>query len=187
MSDERLPAWDQELVQSGSVTLKPSRWKIALFLLGTLMFTAPGVGMLVGAGGNRGALVVGIVTVGFFGVLGIPSLVVQFIKAGSGVVIDHRGVHLPRKKTVPWDRIEEVGIMQVNGTRMVALIVDPGFMRHALEHRPAWSRLLAGAERSIVGTDALFLPATIPVDTDVLATWLGRQAELHHQRAARTF
>lgn len=169
-------AWDHELATTGRVTLRPSRDKMILALLGTLAFTAIGLVMILMPDAPWAVRIVGVVAVGFFGVIGIPSLIRQFVLAGAPVVIDAAGIHIPRQVDLPWHELRSVGVFNVRRTRIVTLGVDDAFLQEWLAHRSRATRWLAAGNRTLTRDDAFALPGTLRVDVEALVHWIGEQA-----------
>jgi hypothetical protein len=143
--------------------------------VGTLIFAVVGMLMLLAPDGGWSLRILGGVTVGFFGVLGIPSLARQLLEAGSPVVIDAEGIHVPRGFDLPWHEMRSVGVFNVRGARTVSLGVGHAYLQRWLTGRSPFMRLLTGANRALVGEDAFSLPSTLKADADTLAHWIGEE------------
>lgn len=179
MRDEKttqaMAAWDHELATTGQVTLHPSRGKMILALLGAVAFTTIGLVLVFGPDMWWPVRAVGVLAVGVFGVIGIPSLIRQYIDAGSPVVIDATGIHIPHQVDLPWHELRSVGVFSVRRTRTVTLGADEAFTQAWLARRSRFTRWMAAANQTLTH-DAFALPGTLRVDAAALALWIGDRA-----------
>ena len=128
----------------------------------------------------------------FFGVIGVPALVLQATRT-SVVVVDARGVRpsvggrhgtkVSWPDLVPWDHIEGTGTYNVQSTKFVILYVTDGFEHERLAASGPLVRGLTPANRAMQGTASLALPANLHGDVKEIADWIERQ---RHVRRARS-
>lgn len=171
------------LSHEGEVTFTQSRGKMFLFLLVSIAFAIVGLVMAFGDGSIVVRLV-GWAAVLFFGVLGIPVLLLKAIRPTPQLSVStDRGVWLSQGDAswVAWEDIDEVGLGEIQGQEMVALMVSPELYEQRFAESSTASRGLAAANERVVGATALVIPSGLPIKPVDLAEWLGSE---HADRAS---
>lgn len=162
---------------TGSVTLPIRRGRLVLLFVVTLVFTVFGLGMMLAAYGEAssvgdalttGSFWIGLLVVVFFGVIGIPSLLLQIVQ-NRKLVLSRQGFRYGKPRLldtepeldVRWDEILSVGLATINRSTMVAMQLTPeGYQRYESRLTGA-TRRLAGANQRIMGEDMIALPAHV--------------------------
>lgn len=134
------------------VEYQPGRLRQAGLLLIALVFTALGVIFL--ASGEVLMIGVGVVTIGFFGVLGVPALVWQAMQRPVMVRLTEDGVELHERPFVPWSEIEDVEVRTVAGARMVVFLLRDGAVTRLTAGRPTGASAMRNDTR-VIGRDAV--------------------------------
>ncbi|WP_146231734.1 STM3941 family protein [Lentzea atacamensis] len=95
------------------LVVRPRPWKLALYLLGAVVFVVAGVWLM--SSGDAGAFVAGALSVAFFGGL----LVLVIVNARTRrLTLTPEGIDIGG--TIPWADVESVGVVK-HPTTMVAL------------------------------------------------------------------
>ncbi len=176
-------AYRTQLARDGEITFTQSRGKMFFFLLGSLAFAVVGLVMAIGDGGLAVRLV-GWVAVLFFGVIGIPTLLLKVVRPTPQLTVSaDRGVWLAQGDAswVAWRDIHEVGLGEIQGQEMVALMVSPELYEQRFAESSVAGRGLAAANERVVGGTALVIPSGLPLRPVTLAEWLGTE---HAERAS---
>lgn len=145
----------------------PSRWRIALLLLGAAAFVVVGLWMagVFGAAPesrrypHEMTVAIGWVCAGFFGLCG-AAVTLRLFETRAQVRIGARGIHVARwsDETMPWSEIARVSEWSFRGQRSIILhLRDPKrFPGRGLSARlAAANRVLTGGDIaiSLTGTD----------------------------------
>ncbi|MPV37258.1 STM3941 family protein [Georgenia subflava] len=174
MSDTEL--WESELAGTGQVRLRTNHGKNVLALLGCLAFAVVGLA-LIGADSSVVRTIVGYAAVVFFGVIGIPALVVQLFRPRD-VVVTPTEVRL-RNATVPWNQVLRVEYGAISGQTFAVLrLTDEGAVAVQQQYGPL-TRLLDRANSRLTQGPSVALPAQLKADRRELTVWLVSV----HQRA----
>lgn len=182
---EQIAEWDRQLTSFGKVELRPSRLSLLLLLLAAIVFTVIGVTMLFSDDVTGMMSLVAVLAIGFFGVIGIPALIRQFLRADQPVVIDCSGVQLPFKPLIPWDEIQSTGVFASSGAKSVAIEVSPGYLERYQANESGVMRKLTSANSALTRLTAIYLPNTLRADADSLAGWLAMVAERQARQETR--
>ncbi|WP_127130479.1 hypothetical protein [Georgenia sp. SYP-B2076] len=163
MSD--IEIWESELRTTGQVRLSTSRRHNVLALLGCLAFTAVGVALA------RESLFVAVLAVGFFGVIGIPVMIVQLVKPRD-VVVTATEVRFTSGLAVPWQQVAAVEIGALQRQTMILLRMTPDGAPQVKAQYGAVQRALAPANDGITGGPTVTLPVQLRADKAHLGAWL---------------
>ena len=163
MSD--IEIWESELRSAGQVRLRTSARHNILVLLGCLAFTAVGTAMF------RESPLVGVLAVSFFGVLGIPVVVMQLVRPRD-VVVTPTEVRLSAGPTVPWHQVASVELGTLQRQTMILLRLTPDGAPHVKAQQGAVHRALAPANDAITGGPTVTLPVQLRADKVNLGAWL---------------
>jgi len=139
----------------GPVTLRPSRLKWILVLLGALVFVAGGIGMIV-SGETMGWVVAG-----FFG-LCIPVGVIALLPGASGMTLHRDGFDISnmfRRQSYPWRDVSGFDAVRIPPAMTKIVVFD---------HAGAAGKTIAKLNVGLVGRNA-GLPDTYGIPADVLA------------------
>lgn len=161
MDEAKLPAkaGDSAGTESVPVVLHPSRRKHVLFLGLSLVFVGTGLAMGLSGGARSG---IGWFSVAFFG-LGALTFAANLIPGSSCLVLETEGFSartLWRNQFVPWEAVEEFGVIVIAGNQMVAWTFAPG--------RPEAATASARSSYAFCGYHAS-LPDTYGMDAGELA------------------
>ena len=134
-----------EITDFSPRTYYRSRIKLFLLLLGTLVFTALGVGLIL----FNDAWIVGVLTVLFFGAAGVPSITYQLIKLPY-MVVNEEGVteHALTSWGVRWQDVQSFAVVQIRRGKIVGVT----FTQAARDKNAGLSQDLA---RGLSGYDAV--------------------------------
>ncbi|GAB3845531.1 hypothetical protein [Nesterenkonia populi] len=113
MTSELTQAWEDELLRTGQTTIRPSWKKAALYLPPLAAFAVLGFFILM-AGLNDGDwwyILIGILCLGFFGVIGLPSIFIQLVSPKYHLVVDWHAISTGGA-TVPWSEVVGAGDLQ---------------------------------------------------------------------------
>lgn len=169
-----IDSYRTRLAHGEEVVFTQPRGRMILFLLGCIVFALIGLGMIFGDGGI-GATIGGWAAVLFFGVLGIPSMLLKAIRPSPQLRVSaDQGVWLAQGDAswLSWPEIETVIIGEVSGQKMVALAVDQDLYDRRFAESSAATRALAAANATIVGGPGLAIPTNLSIKPAVLADWL---------------
>lgn len=170
--------WEEQLLTQGRTVISTSVGRLVLALVGALLFTLIGLGML--TSDSVIAKIGGGLCVLFFGVIGIPSLIWQMARRVKAVVT-LEGVGLG-KDFVSWREVFAVALWEHPGGRVCMLtLTDEGAARQMAEASPAM-RLLLDRDRKIVGAPAFSLPTTLKAPIPELTAWLTTVHERYYLR-----
>ena len=177
MNDQRVIGQLNTLKTTGSVELSIRRGWLILLSVVTLIFTLFGLGMMLAAYGEAssvadtlttGSFWIGLLVVVFFGIIGIPSLLLQIVQ-NRKLVLSRRGLRYGKPRVldtdpdmdIRWDEILSMGLARINRSTMVALQLTPeGYQRYE-SRLSGTTRRLAGANQRIMGEGTMALPAHI--------------------------
>lgn len=164
------------------ITFTQQRWKMALALLGCLAFTIVGLALAFGDG-SVVVKVAGWSAILFFGVIGIPALLLRTVRPTPQLRVSaHRGVWLTQGDAswLAWHDIEEVTPGSINGQKMVALAVSSELYERRFASSSVASRGMASANEKIIGRPGLIIPTGLSAKPADLADWLSAE---HADRA----
>lgn len=157
---------DQQLAQTGKVVISQARQRLVVAFLGVLAFVVLGVWLI-----SIDQVVIGWLAVGFFGILGIPALIVQLTRPRR-VTVTRSGIGIGGLPPVPWPEIAGIGVIEIHGTPVAMVeLTDEGRTRVA-EASSAGTRALQRMNDNVAGRPALSLPAGLDADLEELLTWL---------------
>lgn len=185
MTSMAVDSYRTRLAHGEEITFTQARWKTSLALLGSIAFTLVGLAMVLGYGGVV-VMLAGWAGVLFFGVIGIPALLLKTIRPTPQLAVSaEKGVWLSQGDAswVPWRDIEEVVLGEISGQKMVALRVGPELYERRFADSSAATRGLASANEKIVGGPGLVIPTGLSIKPMTLADWL--EAE-HAERGEAT-
>lgn len=177
-----IDAYRTRLAHGEEITFTQPRWKMVLFLLVCVAFALVGLGMAFGDTG-MGATIGGWAAVLFFGVLGIPLMLIRSIRPTPQLTVGaERGVWLDQGDSswLAWPEIEAVTLGEVSGQKMVALAVSPELYDRRFAESSAVTRGLSSANESIIGGPGLVIPTNLSIAPADLAEWLAVE---HAERA----
>lgn len=161
---------------TGRVEIPADRRRLMLALLGCVAFCAAGV-WIIGAG----HIVIGWITIAFFGVIGIPAIILQMVRL-QRVVLTSEHIEFEGVPPVPWALITAVAPFDVHGTRIVVLGLTPEGDELVTQSFVGAKRALYRANHALFGGPALALPTTLTAKTDILLELI---TQAHHQATAR--
>lgn len=163
--------WDRALERDGSVTFGVDRAKVARMLAVCLGFTVVGLWFIVA--GRALIVVLGVVTVVFFGVVCGSVGLSRLIRGGPAVRVDHGGIRWGRQ-SIGWSELTDVGVWSgvSPASAMVILTQTPAAAKRNLAAQSVLGRLLAQANRRQLGPEESWLPNTNGFDADLMARWL---------------
>lgn len=168
---EIIDAHVQELWRTGATRIASSTGKFVACMVGALGFTAiggAGLTVVIGERGVLGAFTstpgswVCLVAVLFFGVLGIPSLTIQFLRRQT-LVIEREGVRVLRGDgrqvaALAWQNVAEVSQFRHRSTSMTNCVLTPEAADLRRATSGAVARGLARADAAVVGTQVWTVP-----------------------------
>ena len=168
---EIIDAHVQELWRAGATRIASSTGKLVACMVGALGFTAiggAGLTVVIGERGVLGAFTstpgswVCLVAVLFFGVLGIPSLTIQFLRRQT-LVIEREGVRVLRGDgrqvaALAWQNVAEVSQFRHRSTSMTNCVLTPEAADLRRATSGAVARGLARADAAVVGTQVWTVP-----------------------------
>jgi hypothetical protein len=176
--------WEQELARNGRVELEVGRRQTWLALLGAIGFTLVGLVMALNATARDGQLA-GWMSVAFFGVIGIPSFVVQLLRTVA-IVVDAAGVHpvtgrfhgslIRWPELVPWSAILDASVFEISSTKAVILHVTEEFEAEYLAQLGPLARMLMAAQRRLRAGPSLALPGPLKAGDENVAAWIAHVA-----------
>jgi hypothetical protein len=174
-----------ELDRTGETVIRASAVKLLLFLpiatgfavFGLFLMAAPFVadepGMsMTTAFDSSASVLIGLVSVLFFGVIGIPALILQMIQRRR-LVIDRREMRVERRRSGQWETLERYAwadIESVYGARvggnwsyrgqlLITVVLTPGAYAKSIEAHPMWKSGLQALNERIVGSRTHSLPS----------------------------
>lgn len=157
--------YDQQLAQAGTVVISQARRRIVVAILGAVAFVAAGLWLI-----SIGQVVIGWLSIGFFGILGIPALIVQMWRPRR-VTVTRSDIGIGDLPPVPWSETVGIGVFERRGTRIgMVELTDEGKTR--IGASGAGIRALQRMNDQIVGRPTLSLPAGLDADFDELLDWL---------------
>ncbi len=133
-------------------TAKPSIWRLALLLLGAIMFVIAGVWIagFLGSAPDPGKQWIGWLSIAFFGPCALLIAARLFDRADQ-LVISERGIMFKQwsADTIPWTEVTDIGVYDVVGQKSILLRLKQP------DRFPSTSLLgkIAGANRAITGGD----------------------------------
>lgn len=169
-----MDTYRSRLAHGEEITFTQPRWKMFLFLLVCVVFAVIGLGMAFGETG-RGGTIGGWAAVLFFGVLGIPLMLLKTIRPTPQLTVSaEKGVWLAQGDSswLQWRQIERVALGEVSGQKMVVLAVGPQLYEQRFAEAPMAVRALATANEKIAGGPSLAIPTNLSMKPTVLAEWL---------------
>lgn len=172
-----IDSYRTRLAHGEEITFTQPRWKMFLFLLGSIAFAVVGLAMALGDG-SMVVKLAGWASVLFFGVLGIPALLLKTVRPTPQLKVSaDQGVWLSQGDAswVAWRDIEDVSLGEINGQKMVALAVSPEFYERRFADSSAATRGLASANERIVGGPGLVIPTSLSIKPAALADWLAAE------------
>lgn len=145
---------------TGIVVIRGSRTKLILLLPLAVLFVIAGVALI--ATRDPFHVIIGAVTIVFFGVICIPVILWQLLRPRE-LRIDREGITiLPAKPptTIPWGAVNGIIEFQVSSTKNLLVAVDAEFERVYADSLNPASRRLHEANKALVGGQpAVTLPA----------------------------
>lgn len=181
-----LDAYHARLAHGEDITFTQPRRRTIPLLLAAVVFTLTGV-MMIGGDGGGGTTIFGWAAVVFFGVLGIPSMLLKVVRPTPQLTVSaDKGVWLAQGDAswLAWRDIETVALGEVSGQKMVALGVAQEVYERRFAESSAATRGLAAANEKIVGGPGLVIPTNLAIKPAVLADWLAvereQRAVAHH-------
>jgi hypothetical protein len=99
-----------------------SRVKLVLFVLGAAVFSAIGVMMIRSPGDDPRTTLFGWAAIAFFGLLGIPVMLIQIVRPGRLILGDETLVmetSFGKRFVVPWRDVESFGVWNVARSKQV--------------------------------------------------------------------
>lgn len=166
--------YQARLARGEEIVLTQPRGRMLLFFLGCLVFTLIGLGMMAGGEGIM-VKVAGGAAVLFFGVLGLPSMLLKAVRPTPQLKVSaEKGVWLRQGDAswLPWQQIRGVALGTVSGQQMVALEVDQEVYDRRFAESGAMTAALSSANQGIVGGPALVIPSGLSIAPEQLAAWL---------------
>lgn len=177
MNEQRVIGQFEALKTTGSIELSIRRGRLIFLFLLTLVFALFGLAMMFAAYGQAssvgdmlttGSFWIGLLVVVFFGVFGIPSLLMQIVQ-NRKLVLDRRGFRYGKPYVVGtdpeleirWDEILTLGLAQISRSTMVAMQLTPEGYERYRSRLGSTSKRLAGANERIMGQDMMALPAHV--------------------------
>lgn len=165
------------------VILYPSRWKMALLALGSLVSVLMGV-ILWTISGTPGGAFLRAICIGdwlFFGYACVFAAG-RLLLPRPSLILDERGVTDNASAVgaglVRWNEITGVEIVERGFTRYLTMQVrDP---EGVLARHPAVKRWVMRANWSL-GTSPVTIPGTLPISLDELARMIGARLQDHGQ------
>jgi hypothetical protein len=169
VSHDEQARWAQEFEEDGGVVFPSSRAKMALVLLGCIAFSAVGIWLLLR--GDAVSVVVGSLSIAFFGFVGIPTTSWRLVTRKPVVRVDHDGVSSGQRRAL-WAEIEGFWVWSVSSSAAVIVRLTPagGTSVRAQAH-PAL-RWLCDLNERMVGPSTMSLPSGNGFDPYALALWL---------------
>lgn len=165
------------------VILYPSRWKMALLALGSLVFVLVGVLLWTVSGIPGGAFLRAICIGGwlFFGYACVFATS-RLLRPHPSLILDDRGVTDNASAVgaglVRWDEITGVSMVEMGITRCLSVQVrDP---EAVLARQPAVKRWVMRTNWSL-GTSPVTIPGTLPISLDELAGMIGARLQDYGQ------
>lgn len=155
-----------ETVENGTFIARYSRRKVAPLVLMSAVFVLICLAMVGFFGpvesdrmGPQAQILVGWLGIAFFG-FALIMLSSRLVSGGLACRIDSAGVHEPKvsSRTIPWDKIEKVGVARVTSQWMIAVVLAGDYARSLSLIR----RVLIAANESWFG----FSIGLSPVGTD---------------------
>jgi hypothetical protein len=157
--------WDHQLQRPGGVRLRTRRSKNVWALFGCLAFTA--VGLWAAADGSW---LVAVLAIGFFGVIGIPSILLQMLRPRD-VHVTPTELRIDRV-VLPWDQVTGVELLTIaNQSSVVLRLTDEGDRAVDAGLNP-YVRRFQRANAKLLGGPVLALPAQLGGDRQEMAAWL---------------
>lgn len=158
--------YDQQLHQSGEVVISQDRRRILVALIGALVFVAVGVWLI-----SSGSNLIGWAAVGFFGILGVPVLLVQMARVRK-VTVTPSHVEIGGLPALPWSETTSVGLIEVHGTPIGMIELTPRGRGLVAQHSNAGERALHRMNDHVAGRPSVALPAGLDADLPDLLHWL---------------
>jgi hypothetical protein len=174
------PQWWHELRTTGAFVRRSRPPQLLGALAGSVAFTAVGVWLISGDGGD---IVAGWAAVAFFGFVGIPALGWRLATGNPVLRVDATGVTVGRT-AVTWPEIAGVQVQRLRvpgaapwrpqSPSIVVLALTPAGGQRLAARSSGGARLLQEANDRLLGAgDAtLALPTGLGLPTEPLADWL---------------
>lgn len=161
-----LAAWEHQLSDDGSVRLTGPKLKHLALLAVSLVFTVVGVFMVVE--GSDGVLI-GIASVVFFGVLGIPVFLWQILRGKPNITVTPDVLIINDIVPVPWMDVSRVSVIEVNGSTAVSVVFssEEALIQALNISGPSLSLRLINTE-----PPEAVLPQGLKVESGVLCAWM---------------
>lgn len=130
-------------------TLYQGRGRYLALIPASIIFTVVGVFML----GDSDIFIrmIAVVSIVFFGVLGLPVMIYRLVKPGS-ITLDSDGFEIPTiRKNKPsrtkWTEVEAFEVMKMGGNKMVNIIYNDTYKKYATARSAV--KYFAGAEAAL--------------------------------------
>lgn len=166
---------DQELLHERQVVFTQRRQRMSLGLLGCLAFVALGVLLI-----YIGAWPLGVITIIFFGVIGIPAIVVQMIRPRT-VTVTADSVEITGCPPLPWTATTGLRVFSTRGTDVGFIGLTAHGQAHITAHMNVARRLLHRANTRLLKEPGIALPHGLNIHVHQLLDWLA----LVRERAVR--
>lgn len=171
MTTSQRARWNETLLRDGFIEFKSNKGQLAKMLFGCVGFSVIGLWFIVA--GSVVVIVVGVVSALFFGIICGSLIFIQLVRGGPTVRVDREAIRWG-KQEVRWPEIIDARTWSGAPGRAHMVVLDL-IADAAARNRNAggaYSRASGRANTGILGSDALWLPATNGFDPEEMTAWL---------------
>lgn len=176
--------WRSRLDRSGRVVITTGKAGLGCVFVIALGFTAAGLLMILNSPMWSWSWIIGILSVGFFGVLGLPLFASQFVNPDR-LIVTADGVELKRgwpnsKRNLgrlAWSGITGIDTAEAptgsgRTTEMTVIRLTPAAAAHIAESDSEFLAQLRATEEKLIGGPGLSLPSTLRGGAEPLTAFL---------------